>query len=215
MPVRLHWTLPIGALVFSGGAFAPFFWLGFFVLVFLHELGHAIIVRRLGYRVTAIDITGFGGMCRWSGAASRLERSLISWGGVGAQLVILALTFGLVTIFPFLALGWTGQLVSVFLWTNLWLAAINLLPFPPLDGHQAWQLVSELRRPSGRRELKRVLFSRPLRSRPQPQRTPEPPPRTDAPASKGSMGTKELADLLRNIGDQAGKARTPDKRHWN
>ena len=61
---RLHWTLPLGALFFSGFRFAPVFWLAFFGLVFVHELGHASLVKIFGHRVVAVDITGFGGLCR-------------------------------------------------------------------------------------------------------------------------------------------------------
>ena len=39
--MRVHWTLPVGALVFGQGRFVPGFWLGFFLLVLVHELGHA------------------------------------------------------------------------------------------------------------------------------------------------------------------------------
>lgn len=160
IPLRLHWTLPIGALLFSGGVIAPLFWLGFFLLVLLHEIGHAVAVRRFRYQVTAIDITGFGGMCRWSGSANSIERSIIAWGGVAAQLGLLAATLVAIIAFPSLRSGLTAQLVSVFVSTNLWLAAINLLPFPPLDGYQAWNLIPALRGPGGWRTLARVLLSR-------------------------------------------------------
>jgi len=46
------------------------------------------------------------------------------------------------------------ELVYVFTTTNLWLMALNLLPFPPLDGAQAWKLAGEL----GRRFSSRSLF---------------------------------------------------------
>ena len=89
-PVRLHWTLPVGALVFGQGRFVPGFWLGFFLLVFVHELGHAVLVRRYGHRVVSIDIHALGGMCRWSGEPTAIDRSRIAWGGVLAQAVAFA-----------------------------------------------------------------------------------------------------------------------------
>lgn len=219
VPVRLHWTLPLGAFVFSGFAFAPAFWLGFVLLVFLHEVGHALIVMKLRHRVMAIDITGFGGMCRWSGAATPIERSLISWGGVLAQAGLFVATAIAVFAVPALARGWIASLTSVFLWTNVYLMALNLLPFAPLDGGSAWQLIPLLRRPGAMGELRRALSPLPQRVREQaPWRRERPAEAPKAKASKGEpqgMQPKELADMLRDIGDQAGKARKSDKNRWN
>ena len=63
VPVRLHWSTALGALIFSGGRFVPAFWVAFVVLVLIHEFGHAIVVQRLGHRALAVDVTGFGGLC--------------------------------------------------------------------------------------------------------------------------------------------------------
>jgi len=167
-PVRAHWTLPVGALVFGQGRFVPGFWLGFFLLVLVHELGHAVLVRRYRQRVVSIDVHGLGGVCRWSGAtiesgtlegfpsppamvrgeqsspahhASAIERAKIAWGGVLAQAVAL--------VGAHVALAFAGppesafaaQLAAVFTTTNLWMIAINLIPMPPLDGAEAWKLL--------------------------------------------------------------------------
>ncbi len=218
VPVRLHWTLPLGALLFSGGAFAPVFWFGFFALVFLHEVGHALIVMNLRYRVTAIDITGFGGMCRWTGNATAAERSVIAWGGVLAQLVLLAGAFGVAVAVPALARGWLAPVFSVFLSTNLYLMALNLLPFPPLDGANAWRLIPLLRRPGVLGELKRALLPVPARVRAQApwmRGRDKAARRQTRPRSEKGMEARELADMLRDIGDEAGKARKPGKRWWN
>lgn len=152
VPIRVHWTMPVGALIFGGFRFAPVFWLGFFGLILIHELGHAALVRTFGHRVSSVDITGFGGLCRWSGLATPNQRSAIAWGGVAAQAVVLVLALA-----GLLLLGsptsWMGaQIVSVLVWTNLWLMGLNLLPIPPLDGAEAWPgVVRALRRgPPGR-----------------------------------------------------------------
>lgn len=49
--VPLHWTVAAFALYFSGFRFAPGIWLGYVLLVLVHEAGHALFVRRYGYRV--------------------------------------------------------------------------------------------------------------------------------------------------------------------
>src|SRR5688572_21328022 len=89
VPVRMHWTAPVGAFVFGGLQFAPAVWFAFLALVLVHELGHAYLVRRYGHHVMAIDVTGFGGLCRWFGSATTHERAAIAWGGVGAQALLL------------------------------------------------------------------------------------------------------------------------------
>jgi Zn-dependent protease len=138
VPVRLHWSLPVGMLLLGG--LSPLFWVAFVALVLLHEAGHAFLVRRYGFRVLAIDITGFGGLCRWEGFASDHQRSVIAWGGVAAQALLLVVSLAVVLVFGWPS-SWVGRsLASVFIQSNLLVMAINLLPFRPFDGAEAWQL---------------------------------------------------------------------------
>jgi stage IV sporulation protein FB len=141
IPIRMHWTTPIGALLFTRFEFVPVIWLGFVVIVFVHEFGHALMVRWCGAAVLSIDMDALGGSCSWEGEVSPLQRAFIAWGGVLAQLVL----FGAVKIVDATA-GWPPtlggvQLLSMLTSTNLRIAVFNLIPVPPLDGWQAWQLV--------------------------------------------------------------------------
>jgi stage IV sporulation protein FB len=201
-PIRLHWTLPIGALLFSGFRFAPVFWAAFFGLVLIHELGHATIVRRFRHRVLAIDVTGFGGLCRWSGTATPFERACIAWGGVLAQFVVLIgavavrLVLGPPTSFAI------AEVLHVFTVTNLWLIGLNLLPVPPLDGAEAWPLVGHLR------DAWRSRSRRPKR-RPPASGSKQPPSSATSrsePAPKGEVDP-EIAKMLQRIAEEAGRAR--------
>jgi stage IV sporulation protein FB len=139
-PVRIHWSVALGALFFTGLRFEPAAWFAFLALVLVHELGHAAVVLACRLRVVGIDVLAFGGVCRWSGDSTPMQRAVIAWGGVLAQLLLLGVTEGVVlaTGAPTSSLGW--ELVSVFTTTNLWLAAVNLLPIPPLDGATAWTI---------------------------------------------------------------------------
>jgi Zn-dependent protease len=139
VPIRLHWTLPVGALIFAG--LSPVIWLAFAVIVLVHEGGHALLVRRYGYQVLSIDLTGFGGMCRWAGRPTLHERGVIAWGGVLAQALLLAVTVGVIAIvgWPTTALG--ASLAYAFTRTNAAIIVLNLLPMPPFDGAEAWSLV--------------------------------------------------------------------------
>jgi Zn-dependent protease len=139
-PVRLHWTLPLIALVFGQGRFVPGFWLGFVLIVLIHELGHAALVRRFHCSVVSIDIHGMGGVCRWSGAPSPIQRAWIAWGGVLAEVVALAATYLAFALAGRPETAFTIQLAAAFTTTNIWMIAFNLLPMPPLDGAEAWKL---------------------------------------------------------------------------
>ncbi|HXU80315.1 MAG TPA: hypothetical protein VN914_02890 [Polyangia bacterium] len=149
-PVRAHWTIPFGAFVFGHLQFVPGFWLGFFLLILIHELGHAIVVRSQRCRVISIDVHGLGGLCQWSGSATPIGRARIAWGGVQAQLLALLFTLVLVEMFG-RPTAFSAQLVSAFTDTNVILILINLIPVPPLDGAEAWKLPGLLWR-RGRRQ---------------------------------------------------------------
>ncbi len=156
MPIRVHWSTPLGALILGGFRFIPAYWLGFFLLVLAHELGHAFVVRRVGGKVLTVDVMAMGGQCTWTGEVTALQRACIAWGGIWAQ----ALLFGAA-----MAVQWlqgppttyaTLLFMRVFTTSNLWMMAFNLLPLPPLDGAEAWPLVPLLvKRMRERRRQKR------------------------------------------------------------
>jgi stage IV sporulation protein FB len=140
-PIRVHWSVLLGILFFTGFRFAPAAWVAFVVLILVHELGHAAVVLRYRLRVVSIDVHGFGGECRWEGQATPWQRAIVAWGGVLAQAALLVVAFGVVILTggPVSRVG--TELVSVFMQTNAWLAMVNLLPIPPLDGANAWTIV--------------------------------------------------------------------------
>lgn len=144
-PVRVHWSTPLGALVFTRFMFLPGAWLGFFLIVLLHELGHAVLVRAARMQVVSIDVLAFGGVCRWYGVPSPRWRAIIAWGGVAAQAILLVLTAIALLVLPPVGVPFVAQLLDTFLWTNAFIIAINLLPIPPLDGAEAWPLLGMLR----------------------------------------------------------------------
>jgi len=137
-PIRVHWTTLLGALVFTR-SLNPAVWLAFFLLVVVHELGHAACVRFCGYRVTAIDVNGLGGLCHWEGDPTAKHDALIAWGGVIAQAVVLVASLMVLAVAdlpPSLA-GVAWVLTEV----NATMMILNLVPIPPLDGARAWPLL--------------------------------------------------------------------------
>lgn len=141
VPVMIHWTtLAMGALA-SGFSFQPGTWLAVFVVILLHEVGHAAAVWSAHATVTAIRMDGTGGHCEWTGTVSRKQHLAIVWGGVLTQFLLWAIVaVSALFIHPPIS-SFTLQLLKTFLGWNLFIIALNLLPIAPLDGHQAWRLL--------------------------------------------------------------------------
>jgi hypothetical protein len=147
IPVRFHWTLPIGMLVLTRGRFMPVAWASIASLVLVHELA----------RVESVQLNAFGGLCTYSGEVGDVESSIIAWGGVLAQAIVLVVTWALIALFGQPRDPNVAQVAFAFTEANLWMIGLNLLPVPPLDGHLAWRLpFRSLVRWLYRREVKRV-----------------------------------------------------------
>ena len=144
-PVRVHWSAPVGALFFGQFRFVPGFWLAFVGLILAHEVGHALMVIASGARVRGIDVMGLGGECRYDGHVTPIQRALIAWGGVLAQLVVMIVAWALLLVFGSPESLFLADLAHACTFYNLTLMALNLLPFGPLDGREAWKLVPLLR----------------------------------------------------------------------
>jgi len=114
-----------------------------FLVVLIHELGHAGAARFFGWRVNEIVLLPFGGVAVVDEHGNRpLKEELI---------VILAGPFqhvwmiGVGTIFYYLGL-W-DDMFSLFLLHNLMVLLFNLLPIWPLDGGKLLFLFYSLRFP--------------------------------------------------------------------
>lgn len=150
----MHLLAPIGWIFFAA-QFTPGNWLGALLglvaLIFAHEVGHAVLVRANGAWVQSIDFLLLGGECSWQGTVTPLGQSVIAWGGVLGQALVLGVVHGVLSL--------TGQpsdpffvaLVFVLTVSNVWMIGLNLLPFQPLDGSRAWLLMpralARLRKP--------------------------------------------------------------------
>jgi Zn-dependent protease/CBS domain-containing protein len=122
--------------------------LGYFASIVLHELGHALVARRMGIGVTGIDLWFFGGLSQLRREPhSAGEELLIAAAGLVTTLVLFLLCLGAITVLarsgtisdvaltregvkttPVLALlGWLGFI-------NAALFLFNVIPAFPLDG---------------------------------------------------------------------------------
>src|SRR5262245_11045904 len=118
-PIRVHWTAPLGAFVFCGFRFAPAAWVAFVVLILIHELGHAFFVRYFRLHLASIDVHGFGGVCAHE-ATTPLRNSVIAWGGVLAQAIVLAIAVFVTLVLPPIHNPHWADVLDTFLRTNLY-----------------------------------------------------------------------------------------------
>lgn len=175
-PIRLHWSVPIVAVMAGGLRFAPGAWLGLLLVVLLHEMGHAFWARHFRLDVTEIVIHGLGGHCAYQGQPTAKQRSIVAWGGVLAQGLVLTIALPVARLLP-AASQFQADLYEMLISANLAIALFNLVPIPPLDGAEAWRLVPILVRERLRRS-NQVLRKEAKRARdslePKPQGSAKP-----------------------------------------
>ncbi len=119
------------------------------VTVILHEIGHALVARRLGVTVLDIQLGPMGGMARLLGELRDPKvEGLIAVAGPATNVLFAAATFGLM-----MATGWGGEVrweeivyfledesfmqrgpLVVFFGLNVILGVVNLAPAFPSDG---------------------------------------------------------------------------------
>lgn len=108
----------------------------FFGCLLAHEMGHAVVARRLGMRVDGITLWLFGGVARIGGEAATARAELhVALVGPAVS-VVAAAAFGL-GAFILNGLGAPELTVAVCAWLariNLILAVFNMVPAYPLDG---------------------------------------------------------------------------------
>jgi Zn-dependent protease len=96
--------------------------------VVLHEMGHALVARRLGVRIAAIDLHFLGGAALMvDPPRTARDEIAIALAGPIVSLALAGMAFGVG--------GATGiTLISHLGWVNLILGVFNLIPALPMDG---------------------------------------------------------------------------------
>lgn len=117
--VVLLWLGGVWGLVAVGLVFSS---------VLVHELGHAVVARRLGVPVSAIGLHFFGGAAQLAGLPRTARHEVaIAAAGPAVSLALAGLGLGLGHV-----LG--SPVVALVGWVNLVLAIFNLIPALPMDG---------------------------------------------------------------------------------
>lgn len=145
--MRLHFLLLfylLALVLFFLGYFLEF--VAYLVAMVLHEMAHAEAARRLGYRLTAFKLMPYGAALvgEFEGA-SAADETKIALAGPFCNVclaVLFAALLGLVSETYFFAYE--------FVFANLFLAAVNLLPVFPLDGGRVLLALLSLKIPRQR-----------------------------------------------------------------
>ena len=148
--IFVHWSTLIGMVVIT----IPFAMsvvqavtcaVLFFVLILLHEVGHAWIAKNLGYQPTAIVLKDVHGVCiieYFNNSDFSKDEAKIAWGGVLAQLIIAIPLILLTSTTDLLNEKFMAPVVGIFGFYSVLLCVFNLLPLWQLDGTKAWKLFS-------------------------------------------------------------------------
>jgi hypothetical protein len=128
-------------------------WMG---VMFLHECGHMLAAQRRRSHVFEITLYPVFAFTRFAEPWSRLDHAIIKWGGVLAQLFVALpclLWINFVGYTPFEA---ANAALAIFGPFSVAIAIFNLLPFEPLDGKMAWQIVPAVFERVKRRKTQRA-----------------------------------------------------------
>jgi hypothetical protein len=144
-PIRLHWSLLLGAFLFCAAQPRPLLLLGYALSIAAHVLGHLVATAGTRLRVSGVLLHGLGGELLGEGEVSPVRRSVIALSGVLAQLLLMLVA---------LRAGLPADLHDALTRRNGVMLLLDLVPLKPLDGAQAWRLP------------RRMLAARRARSRP-------------------------------------------------
>jgi stage IV sporulation protein FB len=152
VPVALHWTV-LFVFVWLYFFFRDFLAtviasVAFFVLLVVHELGHAAMLRWKKIEVERITFFGLHGSTEYSWASAANE-ILIAWGGVAAQLSLLLIALAVsfvpgISSTPIIATI-AVPVLFVFIQVNIFMMVVALLPIGPFDGRRAWAVIPRTR----------------------------------------------------------------------
>ncbi len=146
--VWAHWTLLPAALLLVVAEGPRRAGLGLLALL-LHETGHLLTARGLGYRVRSLELWPFGAALSMDLNTGSRGALPVALAGPLCNLAAAAMSLLLLRLLPR-----TEGVMEPFFCMNLSLAAVNLLPAEPLDGGRA--LASLLSRPLGVRRARRL-----------------------------------------------------------
>lgn len=107
-----------------------------FLSVLIHELGHALTIRRYGLP-TAITLQAFGGFATYpAGRLDRKQSFIVTAAGPGVQFVFGVTLILIKTVLPVPEGSLFGPFMFYLISVSLIWSILNCLPIYPLDGGQ-------------------------------------------------------------------------------
>lgn len=112
-----------------------------FISILLHELGHAVASKSLGYGNSQIVFWGLGGVAvnSYSGRRAPKKDIIVSLAGPAVSFVLAGLSFGawMAVEGAMTSTGLFGKFLELMFMANMFWAVFNMLPIYPMDGGQA------------------------------------------------------------------------------
>jgi Zn-dependent protease/predicted transcriptional regulator len=107
-----------------------------FVIVVLHELGHAMAARRFGIRTERITLLPIGGVASMERIPDDpVQELVVAIAGPAVNIALAIIVLAPLLIQSRLSdLGDFGKLLPALFWINVFLAVFNMLPAFPMDG---------------------------------------------------------------------------------
>ncbi|HEX5043844.1 MAG TPA: site-2 protease family protein [Candidatus Polarisedimenticolaceae bacterium] len=157
------WTLAVGLFPrdhlglssLSAWSMAVAAALGLFKSIVLHELGHALMARRMGLRIRTITLFIFGGLAEMEDEPKNARAEfLVAVAGpaVSVAVAVLALLAGLaLRLVPLPYADLAADVCFYVAWANALLIAFNAIPAFPLDGGRVlraalWGITGSMRK---------------------------------------------------------------------
>jgi Zn-dependent protease len=144
-PVYVHWSvLAVMALIlvvyWQNPIIVAIALLSFFSIILIHEIGHAALAHRMGYRVFTLRVCLIHGLCEYEDPHYEWDEVKVAWGGVLAQILIAMLVFTLSSLGA-RHFAYFGPVLVFLGYYNLLVVPYNLLPIRGLDGYKAWRII--------------------------------------------------------------------------
>jgi len=113
-----------------------------FISIFVHELGHALTVRKYGLPV-AITLVAFGGVASFpAGKLDRKQSFMVTAAGPGVQLVLGFLAVAVIRYMPMPEYSLLRILLLDLVWISIVWAVFNCMPIFPMDGGRMLSIVA-------------------------------------------------------------------------
>ncbi|MEL6929292.1 MAG: hypothetical protein AAFO95_11735 [Cyanobacteria bacterium J06600_6] len=130
----IYWSSPVNIVLAL---------VSYFSVIFIHEVGHAAMAKKVECRVSAIRIGLVHGVCEHEEPKYELDEIKIAWSGVVLQIMVATLVFSL-SSFGLSNYNFFGPILVFMGYFSLLIVPYNLIPLSGLDGQKAWRIIPVL-----------------------------------------------------------------------